>query len=125
MSETLSEFLNRRRQEMSATENRPYDEPIPWTELAERGGIPNTSLANWEKGRGIPRSFEDKVALAAVFGEQIYKIPGMEVDPDMAWVWNHRNHPRLKAELARMRRDLQPEINNNNRYQRSAATAPA
>ena len=119
-SETLGEFLNRRRQEMSEAEGRAYDEPIPWTELAARGGVHYTNLARWEKGQGMPNHFEDKAALADIFGEEILQIPGMEIDPDMAWVWKNRRHPAVKAELKRMRREIQPQI--NNKFDRSGIT---
>src|SRR4030095_5960601 len=111
--ETLGEFLNRRRQEMSRAENRPYDEPIPWSELAERGGIHYTNLTRWEKNKGMPMHFEDKAALAAVFGEEILKLPGMEIDPHMAWVFDNRDHPAVKAEVARIHRDLEPKVRGN------------
>jgi len=69
--ETLGQFLNRRRQELSALEGRPYDEIISWRELAGRVETSESNMLRWEKDAGLPRP-QQLPGLVRVFGPGIY-----------------------------------------------------
>ena len=106
----LQKVLIEGQERISRREGRPYGDPVDWRELANRcilpdgSHIPESNLIRWKKGEGHPSRFEYVWSLADVFGPEIFDAVGIEITPDLAWFFQHRDNPKVQAVLEQARR---------------------
>lgn len=119
----LKKYLHDAKRRMSKEENRAYDNPITWRELADRAGVPEQNMYSYKDGRHVP-SYEYALKLAAVVGMELMDILDYprSIDPIYRAL---EKMAEIDPEAARIMKRLEGNNGENNKQLKLGEYEPA